>query len=276
MHITSVLEKVSVEMHKAHHYFCVQMQVLYAFGFHGDNTIGNATTLEARKFVPGQLAPVPSWCLPSLYTAHVMTLPNLYYDLMFAAACCNLCRDEVTATLKHKLDAVFGSSFNTNGLGAVLTCGTTGLTAGLSHAPVSAVRWDLLPLCFALMAAEDSNWDDCATEFQDAASCCCQQALNSAAGRTHTGLCFGICTAKMDWHMLQGSGKERYVFFSFPHIGIGARGSLGTISRPGRPGASSACGALKAALGDIQGQGLAASCSCPGGGVFWWKVMGVA
>jgi Limiting CO2-inducible proteins B/C beta carbonyic anhydrases len=65
---------------------------------------------------------------------------------------------------------------------------------------------------------------------------------------------------------VQGSGKERYVFFSFPHIGIDARGSLGAISRPGRPGASSACGALKAALADIQGSGLAASCSCPGGG----------
>ena len=46
---------------------------------------------------------------------------------------------QVTATLKHKLDAVFGSSFNTNGLGGVLTCGTTGLKAGLSHAPISAV-----------------------------------------------------------------------------------------------------------------------------------------
>lgn len=56
------------------------------------------------------------------------------------AACSNLCRDEVTATLKHKLDAVFGSSFNTNGLGGVLTCGVTGIKAGLSHAPISAVR----------------------------------------------------------------------------------------------------------------------------------------
>lgn len=67
---------------------------------------------------------------------------------------------------------------------------------------------------------------------------------------------------------LQGSGKERYVFFSFPHIGIDAAGSLGSISRPGRPGASSACGALKAALGDIQGEGLAANCKCPGGMLF--------
>ena len=34
---------------------------------------------------------------------------------------------------------VFGSSFNTNGLGGVLTCGVTGLKAGLSHAPQAAV-----------------------------------------------------------------------------------------------------------------------------------------
>ena len=36
---------------------------------------------------------------------------------------------------------VFGSSFNTNGLGGVLTCGVTGLKAGLSHAPVCAVSF---------------------------------------------------------------------------------------------------------------------------------------
>ena len=36
------------------------------------------------------------------------------------------------------LGQVFGSSFNTNGLGGVLTCGVTGVGAGLSHAPVSA------------------------------------------------------------------------------------------------------------------------------------------
>ncbi len=48
----------------------------------------------------------------------------------------NLCRDEVTVPLKDKIEAVFGGSFNTNGLGAVLTCGVTGMGAGLSHSPV--------------------------------------------------------------------------------------------------------------------------------------------
>ena len=39
-----------------------------------------------------------------------------------------------------QLDEVFGCSFNTNGLGGVLTCGVTGVKAGLSHSPISAVR----------------------------------------------------------------------------------------------------------------------------------------
>jgi len=114
-------------------------------------------------------------------------------------ACCNLCRDEVTHTLKQKFDGVFGSSFNTNGLGGVLTCGVTGLSAGLSHAPQS-----------------------------------------------------------------EGLVKERYAFFSFPHIGVDSTGKVGSISRPGQPGASGACGALIAALGQIKDAGLAASCAEPG------------
>jgi hypothetical protein len=52
----------------------------------------------------------------------------------------NLCRDEVTHTLKRKIDQVYGSSFSTSGLGGVLTCGVTGVGAGLSHSPVSEVR----------------------------------------------------------------------------------------------------------------------------------------
>lgn len=111
----------------------------------------------------------------------------------------NLCRDEITQSLKNKIDLVFGSSFNTNGLGGVLTCGVTGVSAGLSHAPVS-----------------------------------------------------------------KGSGKERYVFFSFPHISIDATGEVGAISRPGRPGSSCACGALNKALVDIKTEGIDANCKIPG------------
>ena len=92
----------------------------------------------------------------------------------------NLCRDEVTQVLKDKIEACFGSSFNTNGLGGVLTCGVTGMKAGFSHSP--------------------------------------------------------LCS----------EGKERYVFFAFPHIAINGQGAVGAISRPGRAGASCACGALQA------------------------------
>ncbi len=53
------------------------------------------------------------------------------------SAVTNLCRDEVTVPLKDKIESVFGSSFNTNGLGAVLTCGVTGMGAGFSHSPIS-------------------------------------------------------------------------------------------------------------------------------------------
>ena len=113
-------------------------------------------------------------------------------------ACTNLCRDEITITVKNKIENVFGSSFNTNGLGGVLTCGVTGVKAGLSHSP--------------------------------------------------------IC----------GSGKERYVFFSMPHISIDAAGNVGAISRPGRAGDSCACGALIGSLVQIKDAGLAASCKKPG------------
>lgn len=114
-------------------------------------------------------------------------------------ACVNLCRDEVTNALKVKLDQVFGSAFNTNGLGGVLSCGVTGMKAGLSHSPISAK-----------------------------------------------------------------SGKERYVFFSFPHIAIDATGEVGAINRPGRPGKSCACGAVAGALAAIKSDGVDANCKVPG------------
>jgi hypothetical protein len=110
----------------------------------------------------------------------------------------NLCRDEVTVVLKDKIESVFGASFNTNGLGAVLTCGVTGIGAGLSHSP---------------------------------------QCVD---------------------------GRERYVFFSFPHIGIDAMGTVGAIPRPGRPGDSCACGALAKCLGELKADGIAQSCKVPG------------
>ena len=41
-------------------------------------------------------------------------------------------------------------------------------------------------------------------------------------------------------------GKERYVFYSMPHIAIDADGRIGAYKRVGREGESTACGALVA------------------------------
>jgi Limiting CO2-inducible proteins B/C beta carbonyic anhydrases len=41
-------------------------------------------------------------------------------------------------------------------------------------------------------------------------------------------------------------GRERYVYYAFPHIAIGAQGEFGVYYRPGRQHASHACGALVA------------------------------
>jgi hypothetical protein len=114
-------------------------------------------------------------------------------------ACTNLCRDEITCTLRNKIDLVFGNSFNVNGLGGVLTTGVLGIGAGLSHSPVD-----------------------------------------------------------------QESGKERYVFFSFPHIAISPYHDPGVLCRPGRPGKSGACGALIKGLSDLKEQGLVENCKTPG------------
>jgi hypothetical protein len=102
----------------------------------------------------------------------------------------NLCRDELTIALKDKIDVAFGWSFNTVGIGGVLTCGVSGLKAGLSHSPVT------------------------------------------------------------------GASREKYIFFSMPHIAIDAEGKVGIIERPGRPGESCACGALIAIHNQLKKMGV--------------------
>jgi len=62
----------------------------------------------------------------------------------------------------------------------------------------------------------------------------------------------------------QGTGRERYVFFSFPHIGIDDSGEVGAISRPGRPKVSHACGALLKALSEVKSEGVGRNFSIPG------------
>jgi len=115
-----------------------------------------------------------------------MLLSNAGFTGETSIAVLNLCRDEICNSLKRRIQSVFGETFNTHGLGGILTCGVIGLKAGLSHAP---------------MAPE--------------------------------------------------GGREKYVFFSFPHIAIDASGEPGLVSRAARPG-SHACGALLKALSDLK------------------------
>ncbi len=48
-------------------------------------------------------------------------------------------------------------------------------------------------------------------------------------------------------------GRERYVHIAMPHLAIGANGEIGLCYRPGREGASSACGALAAFQKELEG-----------------------
>ena len=47
------------------------------------------------------------------------------------------------------------------------------------------------------------------------------------------------------------AGRDRYVLFAMPHIGLNAEGVVGKCRRPGQAHDSSACGALVAALGQL-------------------------
>jgi hypothetical protein len=53
-------------------------------------------------------------------------------------------------------------------------------------------------------------------------------------------------------HAPQEDGKERYVHFVLPHIGVGGNGTIGVCSRPGRDEPSGACGALMAFRNELQ------------------------
>ena len=73
------------------------------------------------------------------------------------------------------------------------------------------------------------------------------------------------CAVLCFFPSLQGTGRERYVFFSFPHIGIDDSGEVGAISRPGRAKVSHACGALLKALAEVKTEGVGRNFSIPGG-----------
>jgi hypothetical protein len=53
-------------------------------------------------------------------------------------------------------------------------------------------------------------------------------------------------------HGPQLDGRERYVFYAGPHIGIGSNGEPGVAEREGRQAPSTACGALLGLLGELR------------------------
>ena len=91
----------------------------------------------------------------------------------FAAVLRNTCRAEAANTLKSKLEAVFGPSLDIGGLGGVLTCGVTGLQAGMSRAARPSVRLHLACIgLFTLLVAQSQGY--CAI-----ATLCCAGVLLS-------------------------------------------------------------------------------------------------
>lgn len=122
-----------------------------------------------------------------------MALLTYGFNADNTVAIANMCRDEITCGLKYKIEEAYPLCFNINGLGGGITCGVTGMGAGLSHSPMSR------------------------------------------------------------------AGKQRYVFFSFPHIAITSKGVVGSVGRPGQDKVNAACGALIAALGQLKAEGVSSN-----------------
>eukprot|EP00873_Tetraselmis_striata_P040315 jgi/Tetstr1/460579/TSEL_000504.t1 len=93
------------------------------------------TRLEAvRDYFPGSLP------ADDLLFRLEVALQQFGFDGSNSIGIVNLCRDEATNMLKQKIEAIYPLVFNINGLGGGLTCGVTGMGAGLSHSPVSGGR----------------------------------------------------------------------------------------------------------------------------------------
>lgn len=128
-----------------------------------------------------------------------MLLSHLGFTGKNTIAMMNVCRDESTHGLKKIVEQIYGASFTTTGLGGILTCGQTGIAAGLSHSPLVA-------------------------------------------------------------------DKERYVFLSYPHIGMhpNLEDGVGLVPRKGRVNYGTACGALMKCMHDIKSEGLEVNKKVPG------------
>jgi hypothetical protein len=123
------------------------------------------------------------------------------------------------------MQSVFGACFSTHGLGGVLTCGTIGIMAGLSHSPVMGGK-EQVSMLFRIQAV--------AFSFSYSGFYSWASISFFLFSRYYQALL--ICPLS--------TIRTQYVFFSFPHISIDSLASIGKISRPNRPGSSSACGAL--------------------------------
>jgi hypothetical protein len=125
----------------------MQAEVLHEVlsGSMDDEAAGGEST-RVMRYMSQRLAPVDAQFPNSLFMDDFlmraeMALGAHNFRADNSLAFVNLCRDEATGILKKRIDDIFGASFNTNGLGACLTCGRLGallltLLPGQPHALV--------------------------------------------------------------------------------------------------------------------------------------------
>jgi hypothetical protein len=128
-----------------------------------------------------------------------------------------LCADDLLSRVEHQLSSRFGFS----GRNAIAVC-------NLCRDEATAVLRDRI----------EEAWGGAFTTSGLGGVLTCG-VTGFKAGLSHAPVC-------------ADSKRERYVFFSFPHIAIDAEGHVGHISRPGRPEASHACGALLKVMGELR------------------------
>jgi hypothetical protein len=117
-------------------------------------------------------------------TATTRSLNGLGFRSENTIAIVDVCRDEISQSIRRLIREQWGEAFNLGSLAGMFFAGRTALQAAMHHAP----RQD---------------------------------------------------------------GRERYVFFTLPHIAIDGEGRLGVCERPG-VGESNACGALNAFLKELR------------------------
>ena len=131
-------------------------------------------------------------------------LEKLGFDKTNAIPCVSLCRDELTGDLLDLIDKQWKSSFSSTGPGPEGEAGAGG-------------------------EEEDDEDTDAFV-------------MSSLAGFLLLGDT-GI-SAALHHSPVDPAGRERFVFYVFPHIGINDAGELGKVHRPGIGTDSTACGAL--------------------------------